>query len=127
MDNEDIRETLKRYEGALNGGAVEEILDIYTEDAVFSPQGGAPQQGREALRAVYEGIAANAKIDITFEFLEVTELSDDWAFVRSTSRGTSTAKATGNVAPAHSYEFFILQKPDGENWLIARYMFNAAG
>lgn len=55
LNDESIAKTLQAYVDAVSGNDVEEILKLYTEDAVVvDPIGTDPHVGHEALRAFYQ-------------------------------------------------------------------------
>jgi len=47
----------------------------------------------------------------------------DYAFARTTSKGSTLIYATGATVPEENRELFVLQKENGQ-WKIDRYMFN---
>ncbi len=58
----------------------------------------------------------------TFTGKEVAD-EIDYAFARTTSKGSTLIHATGETVPEENRELFILQKEKG-SWKIDRYMFN---
>jgi ketosteroid isomerase-like protein len=80
--------------------------------------------GADAVRAAYTGIFQTIDIDLTFEVAEVTVVSPDWAFLRSTSTGSVVILANGAHAPSSNQELFVLQKVQG-CWKLARYSFSS--
>jgi len=61
-----IRATVARYVTLMNDGDVEGITALYAEDATLEdPVGGAPQRGREALRAWYARSAGQVKLELS--------------------------------------------------------------
>ncbi len=117
-----IEATLLQYQKALNESDVKGILELYAPDGVFMPSGAPSAIGTEEIRAAYEYVFTNIRLDIKFTIDEIVQ-SGDYAFARTTSRGQVTILAEGVTTPEENREFFVLQKHDGA-WKISRYMFN---
>jgi uncharacterized protein (TIGR02246 family) len=113
------------YRDALAGGDADTIVDAYTTDGIMMPQGFPTASGQVAVRGVYEAIFAGLVYDLQFTIDEIIVL-DDYAVVRSTSAGTALDKATNQSTPDTNRELWVLQKV-GDEWKIARYMFNKDG
>jgi hypothetical protein len=54
----------------------------------------------------------------------VNVVSNDWAFLRSTSHGTVTTLADGATLPGKSQELSVLRRVEG-HWKLARYSFSS--
>ena len=78
--------------------------------------------GKEQVRAAYEHVFGVIKLDIAFSIDEIVQ-SGDFAFARTVSRGEVTVLAEGVTLPEENRELFVLKKT-GDDWKIARYMFN---
>jgi uncharacterized protein (TIGR02246 family) len=120
----EIKEVLKSYERSLNASDVAGVAQLYTDDAVVLAPGASSAVGIDAVRATYTGIFQALDIDITFDIAEVTVVSPEWAFLRSTSHGVATILASGVQVPSSNQELFILQKSQGR-WKLARYSFSS--
>src|SRR5207244_4472291 len=118
-----IKAVLKSYEQALNASDVEGVVKLYTDDAVLLPPNAPTAVGIDAVRATYTGIFQAIDIDLTFEIAEVKVVSPDWAFLRSTSKGSITILAKGAKIPSSNHELFVLHKTHGR-WKLARYSFS---
>src|SRR5437868_11095046 len=90
-----ITAVLKSYEQALNASDVEDVVRLYTDDAVLLPPNAPSAVGIDAVRATYTGIFQTIDIDLTFEIAEVIAVSPDWAFLRSSSQGSLSILANG--------------------------------
>ncbi|KAF3067603.1 hypothetical protein CFAM422_008716 [Trichoderma lentiforme] len=74
--------------------------------------------GAKQLRDGYRSLFSVLKYDLSFTILETVVVSEEWAFARSETTGSSIVG--GNGMPEANKELFVLKKVDGE-WLIARY------
>ncbi len=120
-----IEATLKNYEAVLNASDVDGILALYAEDGVFMPTEAPTAAGKEQVRAAYEHVFGIIKLDIAFSVDEIVQ-SGDFAFARTLSSGEVTILAEGVTLPEENRELFVLKKT-GNDWKIARYMFNKMG
>ncbi len=117
-----IEATLKNYEAVLNASDVDGVLALYAEDGVFMPTEAPTAAGKEQVRAAYEYVFGIIKLDIAFSIDEIVQ-HGDFAFARTLSRGEVTVLAEGVTLPEENRELFVLKKT-GDDWKIARYMFN---
>jgi len=84
---------------------------------------GAPTSiGTEQVKGAYEFVFSNIKLSIKFYIDKIT-VNGEYAFARTTSKGSTLIRATGETVPEENRELFILQKESG-SWKIDRYMFN---
>jgi uncharacterized protein (TIGR02246 family) len=121
-DREAIEYTLKQYEAALNTSNVDAALALYAEDGVFMPSEAPTSVGFDQVRGAYQHVFETIKLDISFSIDEI-ELDGGYAFARTVSRGKVTILSEGVTLPEENRELFILKK-EGDDWKIARYMFN---
>lgn len=121
-DQNAIKELLFAYRDALNASSTDQVIPLYTTDGVFMPTGFLTAIGTEQVRQAYDGVFANIKLSIEF-FIDEVEVDGDHAFARTTSRGSTLIRATGDTVPEENRELFVLQRTEG-GWKIARYMFN---
>lgn len=117
-----IEATLKSYEIALNDSNTDAVVALYAQDGVFMPSEAPSAQGAEQVRAAYNHVFSNIKLDIAFSIDEIVP-QGDFAFARTLSKGNVTVLAQGVTLPEENRELFVLKKTDGD-WKIARYMFN---
>lgn len=125
MENQNkaaIEKTLTTYFGSLNASDVKTAVGSYTTDGVFMPAKFPTATGTEQLVAAYENVFKAIQLNVTVKIEEVI-VSDEIAFARTISNGTSLIHATGETIPEENREFFLLKKVHGE-WKISRYMFN---
>ncbi len=119
-----IETALSTYEKALNASDADTVMTLYADDGVFMPQHSAPNVGKEAIRAAYDGVFQAIKLDIEFTVDEILQVSPGWAFARTRSEGFVTINATGDKGPEANQELFVFQKQDDGDWKIARYIFS---
>ena len=125
MENQNkaaIEKMLNTYFGSLNASDVKTAVGSYTADGVFMPSKFPTATGTEQLVTAYENVFKAIQLNVTVKIEEVI-VSDDIAFARTLSNGTTLIHATGETVPEENREFFLLRKENGE-WKIARYMFN---
>ena len=122
-DKENIHAVLKTYEQALNARDVAGVLKLYTQDGVFMAQHNPSAVGIHQVEAAYTGAFQAIDLNVEFDIVEIEVVSDDFAFARTNSSGTTTINATGDKVAEGNQELFVLQKIDG-NWKIARYAFS---
>ena len=117
-----IKNVLFSYRDALNASDVSKVLSLYTEDGIFMPSGAPTAIGTEQVKGTYEFVFSNIRLSIEFYIDEII-VNGDYAFARTTSKGSTLIHATGETVPEENRELFVLQKENG-SWKIDRYMFN---
>lgn len=117
-----IEKLLLSYRDALNASKVNDVLPLYTDDGVFMPSGAPSAIGLEQLQASYSFVFKSIQLNIEF-FIDEIMIHGDYAFARTTSKGTTLIRTNGQTVPEENRELFILEKENG-HWKIARYMFN---
>ena len=124
-DEAAIKEVLASYETALNTSDTKAVMPLYTDDAVLMPQATPTVVGSKAVEQFYIGTFKAIKINLKFQIAEVQFVSNEWAFLRTTSSGTMKILTTGTESPAQTQELFVLHKESGK-WKLARYSFSSA-
>ncbi len=119
---QEITKLLFTYKDALNASDVSKVLPLYTENGIFMPSGAPTSIGTEQVKGAYEFVFSNIKLSIEFYIDEIT-VNGEYAFARTTSKGSTLIHATGETVPEENRELFILHKANG-SWKIDRYMFN---
>jgi len=117
-----IEKTLFSYRDALNTSDVSKVLTLYTNDGVFMPSNAPSAIGQDQVKGSYEFVFKTIQLNIEF-FIDEIVINGDYAFARTTSKGTTLIHANGQTVPEENRELFVLQKVNGE-WKISRYMFN---
>ena len=124
LEESKVKELLGNYERVLNASDVEGILKLYAQDGVFMPQHSPSQVGADAIREAYTHVFEAIDLDVVFDIIEVEIVSDQWAFARTTSSGTTTINANGAKVSEGNQEVFLLRKQIDGEWKIARYIFS---
>ncbi|MGF6257439.1 YybH family protein [Ensifer sp. LBL] len=117
-----IETAIKAYEAALNGNDIDAILDLYGSNPVFMPQHAPALIGRDAVREGYRQVFAAIKLDIRFTIHEI-EIAEDWAWVRTSSSGTTHVLAADVTIEEGNNELFVFRAEQG-HWKIHRYLFS---
>lgn len=117
-----IEKLLFAYRDALNASDVNKVLPLYTADGVFMPSNAPSAIGQEQVKGSYEFVFKTIQLKIEF-FIDEIVINGDYAFARTTSKGTTLIHANGQTVPEENRELFVLQKVSGQ-WKISRYMFN---
>lgn len=117
-----IEKVLFSYRDALNASDVNKVLPLYTNDGVFMPSNAPSAIGQEQVKAAYEFVFSQIQLNIQFYIDEIV-VNGDYAFARTTSKGTTLVHANKQAVAEENRELFVLQKTNGQ-WKIARYMFN---
>jgi uncharacterized protein (TIGR02246 family) len=121
-ETENIKELLFNYRDALNESSTEKVMKLYTNEGVFMPSSAPTAIGSEQLKSAYDFVFKNIQLSIEF-YIDEIQIVDNYAFVRSTSKGSTLIHANGQTIPEENREIFVLKKVSG-NWKIDRYMFN---
>lgn len=105
------------FEQAVDAGDLETAAGVYAGDAVSSPPGGPPAEGRSAIHSSLETtFPAGSNLEITSR--EVKVLSPEWASVFGTAvLDREGASATG--APSEVTFLALLRKTD-DGWAVVR-------
>lgn len=117
-----IEKLLFSYRDALNTSDVNKVLPLYSNDGVFMPSNAPSAIGQEQVKAAYEFVFSQIQLNIEFYIDEIV-VNGDYAFARTTSKGTTLIHANKQTVAEENRELFVLQNINGQ-WKIARYMFN---
>lgn len=118
-----IEGLLSLYGEVINASDVSKTLALFTAGGVIMPNGAPLSKGQEQLRAAYEGLYKVFQLDVKYATEEVI-LDGNIAYARTSSKGKSLVRGTGETVPVDNKELFVLQKKDGQ-WKIAHYIFNS--
>lgn len=124
QDESGIRSTLAAYNAALNGGETRAVLPLYEEDGICMAPFSPSSIGQSALETAYDGFFRAMTFDVTFDIIEVVVTSPEWAFVRTSSHGTTLHHSTGKTVSEANQELFVMHKGGDARWRIARYSFS---
>ena len=120
-DIEAIAVILISYQDALNASSTDKVMALYAPNGVFMPQHSSTSIGYEAVRKAYDRAFSAMTFHVKFNIEEIVPTNADWAFARTTSAGTTTAKSGGGRTGGNQ-DLFVFQKLDDE-WRIARYCY----
>lgn len=115
-DKKEIESIVRAYEEALNSSSVEKVLQQFIPDGILVLQGSPTIKGTEAMQVFYTSIFNMIDFDLKFKIEELVQISDEWAYVRTTTRSNN---ALDKAESGH--EIFLFNKQKGAHWLIARY------
>ncbi|PHN01821.1 YybH family protein [Flavilitoribacter nigricans] len=122
LEKERIGNLLEDYKKSLNTSDAKLAQSLYAKDGIFMPSGAPSAIGADNILKSYEFIFSQIQLNIEFYIDEIL-VEEDFAYVTSSSKGTTLIQATGETVPEENRELFVFEKMDGD-WKIARYMFN---
>lgn len=122
---QDVKNVITQYESALNQSNTDAVVNTYTKDGVLIAPDSYPSVGHDEIKTAYKKIFGAIKLNIKFKFDEVTQLSNDWALVRTRSTGdVKILNGRDLTVPESNNELFILHKNEQQKWQISKYAFN---
>lgn len=83
-----IRQTIMRYQDALNASSTPQVLPLYSPDGVFMPPNSQPAVGISQVKQAYDDVFKRITLHVKFNIDEIVRMSSAWAFVRTNSAGT---------------------------------------
>lgn len=122
QEKEKIEALLTAYEKSLNTSDAKLAQSLYTKDGIFMPTEAPSGIGSEGILKSYEYVFSQIQLNIKF-FIEEIQVEGNMAFAVTSSKGTTLIRATNTAIPEANRELFVFEKV-GEEWKIARYMFN---
>ena len=121
-EKQKIENLLNEYRKSLITSDANLAQSLYTKDGIFMPTEAPSAIGSENILQSYRYIFSQIHLNIEF-FIEEIEVEGSMAFAVTSSKGTVKILANGVEAPEANRELFVFEKV-GEEWKIARYMFN---
>lgn len=118
----EIEKLIFAYRDALNASDASKVVALYTTDGVLFANAAPTADGVAAVKATYQYVFDNFMYNLEFTIGEIV-VNGNYAFARSTSKGSFISKASGQTQPDENRELFVFEKVKGE-WKIARYMYN---
>jgi ketosteroid isomerase-like protein len=112
---------MERYAVALRWNNVDALVALYTADGVFMRENLPPAVGTEALRAAYRQVFATLKLDLRFD-IQQTEVSEDIAWLRATSKGQIRTLATAADRNESFNDLVVFGRERG-TWKIRCYLY----
>lgn len=126
-DDRAIRQTLARYEAALNASDTAHIVDLYTKTGIQMAPEAPAAVGLEAVKIAYDGTFKAISLNLKFTVDEIKVLSKNTALLRSHSDGMLKINGTEQPAgPAAFKELFVLSKQADGQWKFSHYSFSTA-
>ncbi len=114
-----IRTMFESWYRAMEGGDVDRLTSLVTDDAVVKPPDAAPIVGRDVLGQALGSFLETHSETVNYDILEV-EVCGELAFARILESAHITSKSEGSSSTVNGMHLTILRRqPDGE-WLIAR-------
>lgn len=126
-DGAAIRQTLQRYEQALNKADTAAIVALYAADGVQMAPDAPAAVGRDALKAAYDATFKAISLNLSFTVDELKPLGKGTALLRTHSKGT--LKVLGGDLPAGPSAFkelWVLRKQADGQWKVSHYSFSTA-
>lgn len=120
----DIEQLIYAYRDALNASDAGKVISLYTADGVLLANAAPTAEGSAAVKGTYQYVFDNFKYSLDFTIGEIV-VNGNYAFARSTSKGSFVIKSSNQTVPDENRELFVFEKVKGE-WKIARYMYNKA-
>jgi len=77
--------------------------------------------GPSSIATAYDQTFAAITLSVTFDILEIVEMSEEYAFARTASKGKVLIKR-GGESEEKNQELFVLRREEGV-WKIERYCF----
>lgn len=125
-DTAPIRQTLQRYEQALNRSDTAAIVALYTPDGVQMAPDAPAAVGREGVRAAYDATFKAIALNLRFTVDDIQLVGKDAAVLRSHSTGTLKVQGADAAAvPANFKELFVLRQQADGQWKFSHYSFSA--
>lgn len=122
FEKEKIESVLGEYKKSLNSSDAILAQSLYAKDGIFMPSGAPSAIGSEEILKSYQFIFSQIQLNIEF-FIDEILVEGDFAFATTSSKGTTLIHANGETIPEENRELFVFEKV-GNDWKIARYMFN---
>ncbi len=119
---QEITQQIKAYEKSLNTSDAQAALAVYGREPVFMAQNMEAFVGRDAVQAAYQHIFKAIKLNVAFTIHEIAPISDEFAYVRTTSAGQTDILGLNQTVKESNNELFVFRKESGQ-WKIHRYLF----
>jgi uncharacterized protein (TIGR02246 family) len=114
-----IRDLVNRWMEATQSGDMRTVLDLMTDDVVFTVAGHEPF-GKEAFVAASQAMQGRSlRIEGSNEIRELTLMGNGWAYIRNFIDITATPPGGKPVRRA-GYTLTILKKCEDGRWRLTR-------
>src|SRR5215216_4710321 len=91
-----IEKLIFSYQDALNASDANKVIELYTKNGVLMANAAPTAEGAEQVKGTYQYVFDNFSYTLQFSIIEI-EVSDNYAFARSTSKGSFVIKASGQT------------------------------
>lgn len=118
-----INQVRERELAAFSQGNVDQLLTVFTPDAVLTPPGEPQVSGSEALRKWASGISNQFTVAGEYTGSKVT-VAGDWAIEEFTGTLTLTPKAGGQPTRDRMRGMHVYQRSADGTWRIVRDVWN---
>lgn len=120
-DCKSITRRRQRWIAAVNAGAVNDYLEVLTEDLVWLPPGQPALSGKDEFAAWVGAFFESYEYQFVVKEPEVT-LAGDWAVERGTFETAMTSKEDGSVGRHEGTYIVLWRRADDDMWRIERYV-----
>src|SRR5712672_131729 len=93
-----IEKLIFSYQDALNASGASMVIELYTKNSVLMPNSSPTVEGSGQVKGFYQYVFDNFIYTLQFSIIEIT-VSGNYAFARSTSKGSFIIKAKGQTIP----------------------------
>lgn len=119
QDEQEIRALVETWLRATQGGEVDQVLSLMSEDAMFMSAGQPPMTGREAFARGLNKVLSENVIQSTSEVVEIV-VSGDLAYCRTRLAVTITSKHGNLPILRNGDTLSILRKEADGKWRLTR-------
>jgi len=120
-----INSMRERAVPVFNRGDADAFMAFFTDDAVVMAPNFPPAIGKQAVRALFQGLFGQFAVEETLSSHEIL-LFGDWAFERGSYTATLTPRSGGGPIQDNGKIIFIWQRQSDGSWKIARDMWNTS-
>src|SRR5690349_24682151 len=118
-DEQEIRNLVATWMSATKAGAVDEVLELITDDAVFLVAGGPPMRKSDFAAAARTRPAGSAPTFEGASDIQDVQVVGDWAFMWTKLRVVVRPEDGAEPMEREGYTLTVLRK-DAGRWRIAR-------
>lgn len=115
-----IQQLETEWSNRFTAGDVDWIVDLHTADAVQLPPGAPLVQGREALRAAWQGLVDTEGLGLSWSSTEAFVSPDG-----QMAYDHGTAELTTPDGAVHDMKYLVVWVREDGEWKVAADMFNA--